>query len=255
MNGSVAGIIGLVTVAGIAWLILHAGGVSSIAPLDWIISLCTLVWLIVIVTVPWNIYFQARGIVVESAESEKRGITIDDEKIAYTKRWADRALLLAILLHAATALGMLYLATAGISFMGYFGAGAALILTVVRPIVRGYEYVRKRLAAINQEILYPREDIVELKAQVERLKSDMEGAQFKLDTTEEHSYAHTIESRFEEHSQTLERLRQRLDNFQESNKLEHEKIVRDAENATSKAMADAAIVSHVREIIRFVKEA
>jgi hypothetical protein len=255
MNTSVLGIIILVILGGLAWLLLQAGGVSGIAPLDWIIGVCTLVWLIVIVTVPWNIYFQARSIVAEAHESSKRGIAIDDEKIAYTKRWADRALLLAILLHAATTLGMFYLATAGISFMGYFGAGAALILTFVRPVVRAYEYVRMRLTSINQEILYPREDIVTLKSDVETLKESLESIQTKLDTTHEYSWASEVETRFAEHAQTLERVRQRIDSLQETNKLEHEKIVRDAENATSKAMADAAIVSHVREIVRFFKDA
>jgi hypothetical protein len=255
MNTSVAGIIALIILSGVAWLLLHAGGVSGISPLDWIIGVCTLVWLIVIVTVPWNIYFQARSIVAEAGESAKRGITLDDEKIAYTKRWADRALLLAILLHAATTLGMFYLATAGISFMGYFGAGAALILTFVRPVVRAYEYVRKRLAAINQVILYPREDVVTLKSDVEDLKTSLKLLQEKLDPEHKDSWASEVESRFTDHAATLERIRQRIDTLQETNKLEHEKIVRDAENATSKAMADAAVVNHVREIVRFFKDA
>jgi hypothetical protein len=255
MNNSVIGIIALVILGGLAWLILSTGGTHTISSLDWIIGLCTLAWLIIIVTVPWNIYFQARAIIVESVESKKRGITIDDEKITYTKRWADRALLLAITLHIATAMGMLYLATAGISFIGYFGAGAALILTIIRPIIRGYEYVRKRLSAINQEILYPREDIVEIRVKVETLQTNVEQLQFSLNTTEGNSWANDIESRFTNHNEMLEHLRQRLDNLQETNKLEHEKIARDAENAASKAMADAAIISHVREIIRFVKDA
>lgn len=52
----------------------------------------------------------------------------------------------------------------------------------------------------------------------------------------------------------LEALRQHTDDLVETNKLDHEKISRDAQNAMSQAMADAAIVSHVREIIRFFKE-
>ena len=248
------GIIPLILLGGIAWLLFHGGGISAISSLDWIIGLLTLVWLIVIVTVPWNIYFQARTIVAEAGESKKRGIAVDDTKIAYTKTWADRALLIAIVLHIATATGMYFLASAGISFIGYFGAGAALILTVVRPVVRSYEYVRKRLATISEEIVYPREDIQTMKATVEEIKNAVERLQERLDTDSEYSWASEQMAALNEQARKLEALRQRTDDLAEINKLDHEKISRDAQNAMSQAMADAAIVSHVREIIRFFKE-
>lgn len=53
----------------------------------------------------------------------------------------------------------------------------------------------------------------------------------------------------DEQQRKLEALRQRTDDLAETNKLDHEKISRDTQNAISQAMA--AIVSHVREIIRF----
>jgi hypothetical protein len=247
---------GLLLMGGIVWAVLHWSGVNiGITPLDWVVGLLTLVWLLVIVTVPWNIYFQARSIVAESEESLKRGIALDEEKLSYTKQWANRALMIAVVLHLATAAGMLYLATAGISFIGYFGAGAAVILTIVRPIARGYEYVRKRLTSINEEILYPREDIVSLKATVEMLKTSVEGLTTKLDTEYEHSWAAEKEREFAGYRSTLETLRRRLDDTVESNKLEHEKIVRDTQNTMLQAVGDAGIVNHVREILRFFKEA
>jgi hypothetical protein len=46
-----------------------------------------------------------------------------------------------------------------------------------------------------------------------------------------------------------------LDSLEETNKLAHEQISRDAQNAMAKGMVEAAIVSHVREIIRFFKDA
>ncbi|TAE31544.1 MAG: hypothetical protein EAZ92_02700 [Candidatus Kapaibacterium sp.] len=257
MNTStIGGIFGVVLLGGIAWLIVQSiGTVGHLSPIDWGVALVSLLWLLGIVTIPWNIYFQARTIVSEAEESEKRGITVESSDIAYTKRWADRALLLAVCLHAASAVGMYFLASAGISFMGYFGAGASLLLTFVRPVARGYEYVRKRLARIRQEISFPREDVVRLRADVERLEQELTSLRFQLSTDEEQSWASGIESRLTEHSAHTERLRQRLDTLQETNKLEHEKIARDAENASAKALADAAIVSHVREIVRFFKEA
>jgi hypothetical protein len=149
----------------------------------------TLVWLVAIATVPWNIYFQARGILAEAEESRKREIHIDEEKIAYTKRWSDRALLTGVLLHITTAAGMYFLASAGVSFIGYFGAGAALALTVVRPITRLYAYVRQRLVTIGEEIAYPRHDVVSLKFTVENLTVRVKALEEKLDADNEYSWA------------------------------------------------------------------
>ncbi|MBD1208736.1 MAG: hypothetical protein H9535_09915 [Ignavibacteria bacterium] len=61
-------------------------------------------------------------------------------------------------------------------------------------------------------------------------------------------------SALDEQQRKLEALRQRTNDLAETNKLDHEKISRDAQNAMSQAMADAAIVSYVRKIIRFFKE-
>ncbi|MFY8000684.1 MAG: hypothetical protein ACOVSW_18975 [Candidatus Kapaibacteriota bacterium] len=251
----ITGIVVVLLLGSVAWLFFHGGGIVAISPLDWVIGLLTLIWLITVVTVPWNIYFQARAIIAEADESKKRSIVIDDEKIAYTKRWADRALIFAVVLHLSTAAGMYCLALAGISFIGYFGAISALILTFVRPILRAYAYVRKRLAAIREEIIYPREDIITLKNRLEEVIASVERLEKHLDTEQEDSWASAQVQAIEEQRQKLDTLRHHLDNFTESNKLDHEKITRDAQNAMSQAMADAAIVNHVREIVRFFKEA
>lgn len=228
---------------------------NNITVVDWIVALLTLLWLIGIVTVPWNIYFQTRTILVEAEESKKRDITVEEENISYAKRWSERALVLAVALHLATALGMYFLATFGVSFIGYFGAGAALILTFVRPIARGYRYVRERLATIREEISYPREDIVSLKETVKEIKNVVERLEKRLDTSLEESWAAEQERSLEALRTKLDLMRQRIDDIAETNKLDHEKISRDAQNAMAQAMADAAIVNHVREIVRFFKEA
>jgi hypothetical protein len=251
------GIIPLLLVGGVAWLLFYGGanGASALSPLDWTIALLTLVWLVAIVTVPWNIYFQARAVLAEAGESRKREIHIDEEKIAYTKRWSDRALLIAVLLHVATAIGMYFLASAGVSFIGYFGAGAALALTVVRPITRLYAYVRQRLVTIGEEIAYPRHDVVSLKFTVENLTARVKALEEKLDADNEYSWAAERARAETVQQDKLDFLRHRLDSLEETNKLAHEQISRDAQNVTAKAMADVAIVSHVREIIRFFKDA
>ncbi|MCS6808197.1 MAG: hypothetical protein RML40_06135 [Bacteroidota bacterium] len=250
-----SGVILLVLLGGTAWVFLYGGGTYALSPLDWTIGLLTLLWLITIVTVPWNIYFQTRTVLAEAEESRRRAIPVAEDKIAYTKRWSERALLLALGLHLATAAGMYALSVAGISFIGYFGAGAALILTFVRPIARGYDYVRKRLSAILQEITYPREDVVTLKNKLADLENTVKALEQRLDTTEPSSWAAGQIRATEALQAKLDQLRQRLDSFIETNKLEHEQITRDAQNSMAQAMADAAIVNHVREILRFIKSA
>ena len=72
-------------------------------------------------------------------------------------------MIIAIVLHILSAIGLYTLAITGISAVGYISSGAALLLTGLRPAISAYEYLYKRLTTIGQELTYPREDIVELR--------------------------------------------------------------------------------------------
>ncbi len=249
------GLLAFAAVAALGWLVWKMVDVSAIPPLDWIIGILGLLWLLTIVTVPWNIHFQAREVLTEADESRKHGIEVDEQNIAYTQAWVQRSLTMAVGLHIATALLMLWLAVSGVSFLGYFGAGAALLLTFARPIMRAYQYVRRRLTDIRSHISYPREDVVELRTKVNEIATNVDELLKRLDATNDYSWAFAQEQAQTRQSEELEELRILLDDLREANKLDHEKISRDAQNAMAQVMGDAAIVSHVREIVRFFKQA
>jgi hypothetical protein len=244
-----------VAACAVVWFFWRTIELANIATIDWIIGIISFVWLIGIVTVPWNIHFQARDIVNEAQESRERGIEVQESDIAYGKRWMDWSLTLAVALHVLTACILLWVAWSGVSFLGYFGAAAAILLTFLRPIVRGYDYVSERLRSIQREIHYPREDVVSMRAKVEELERSVEELEQRFDVTREHSWAFEDAVWKTRHSEELERLRVAVDNLREMNKLEHERISRDAQNAMAQVLGDAAIVNHVREIIRFFKQA
>lgn len=60
-------------------------------------------------------------------------------------------------------MGLYTLAITGISVVGYVSSGAALLLTILRPAIRLYQYLVLRLSMVRREFLHPCEDIIELR--------------------------------------------------------------------------------------------
>src|SRR4028119_16823 len=140
------------------WLHIPTGNL-----IDWVIGAASFWWLLVIVTVPWNVHFRAKEVLAEAAVSAEKGTQVDEKQLMYVNVLAKRSFWVAIALHLFSAVGLYTLAATGISAVGYISSGAALLLTALRPAVRTYEYLAARLAMIQQEITYPREDIWELR--------------------------------------------------------------------------------------------
>jgi hypothetical protein len=222
---------------------------------DWLVGIASFWWLLVIVTVPWNIHFEARQVVADAADSAARGIRVNAEQVAYARRWVPRALLIALALHAASAIALYWLAAAGISAVGYVSAGAALLLTALRPAVRAYEYVAGRLAAIRHELRYPREDVVQLRADVERLASRVKALETAIDPKWPNSWAAHQHAAMEAAQQEIRHLRAAVEQQRTADQVEHERLAREAQRAVAQITADGQALDHVREIIRFFKEA
>jgi hypothetical protein len=247
-------VLGAAAMAALGWLMWRLIDVAHVPTLDWIVGVVFFLWLLVIVTVPWNVHFQAREIITEAEESRTRGITVDNAKTDYARRWMRRSLAVAVGLHLVTAVGMWWLSVAGITPIGYWGAVAALTLTFARPVMRGYEYLRLRLAGIRQEIHYPREDVVTLRTHVDELLRRADETEHQLDAEREDTLAWRTEHGIGRHSQELESLRIALQELRESNAIAHERISRESQNAMAQVLGDAAILNHVREIVRFFKQ-
>ncbi|HEY9659526.1 MAG TPA: hypothetical protein V6C65_13795 [Allocoleopsis sp.] len=222
---------------------------------DWVIGGMSFWWLLVIVTVPWNIHFQAKSVVAEAHQSIDRQIEVDEQQVAYARVIARRALWVAIGLHLVSSLGLYGLAVAGISSVGYLGSGAALLLTLLRPAIRAYEYVAERLNTIHQQITYPREDVVTLRDRVQHQEEAIQRLEDQLNPENPLSWLATQKRDQEALQRDLTHLAASLEQLRATNQAEHTRLAREAQNAVAQLAEDSVVLSQVREIIRFFKQA
>jgi hypothetical protein len=244
------GILVLLVFGILQWLHVSVGSF-----LDWVIAVAIFEWLLAIVTVPWNIHFEAKTVVDEAAVSKQKGIQVDDKQVEYAKVVAKRSLIVAIALHLLSAAGLYLLAATGISIIGYISSGAALLLTVLRPAVRIYEYLAARLAMIRQELTYPREDVWELRNRFTTLEETVKRLEEQLDPEEPYSWVATYQNFQGETRKELAQLKTSLEELRATNESQHERLSREAQHAIAQLTTDGQFLDHVREIIRFFKTA
>ncbi len=228
------------------WFDIPAGDVT-----DWLVGIISVWWLLAITIIPWNIYFDARTVIADAEISQQRGITVQASQQHYAASIAKRSLVGAVLLHVISA-GVLYaIAASNISSVGYVAAGAAILLTGLRPALRGYEYVAQRLATIHEEVRFPRDDIQLLKHQVASLESKIE----QLDLEEADSWASQQVKHAKQLEHQIEQLKVELQSLNTNNEAAHRQISREIEHAVAQISTDGQFLEHARELIRFFKQA
>lgn len=131
--------------------------------LDWIMGALCFVWLLVILKVPWDLFFQAHAVTFEQQRSRERSIVIAPGREEYVRTLRQRLGWLAVGAHLASAA-----LVAGVTFfsggaLGYYFAAFFLVSTLFRPAVAGYVFLTRKLAAIGEEVRYPRNDVAELR--------------------------------------------------------------------------------------------
>jgi len=248
--GAGTGIFLLLVFAILQWLHVPAGSF-----IDWVIAIAIFEWLLLIVTVPWNVHFEAKEVLAQAAESTKRNIAVDHEQLKYVNVLVSRSLFVAIALHLGSAIVLYALAATGISAVGYLSSGAALLLTVMRPAIRGYQYLAQRLITIRSQFLYPREDIVELRSRFANLESTVKDLANQFSSNNPNSWVAVQEREQQATTRELTNLSASLQSLRSTNQAEHIKLARDAESAIAQLTDDGQFLNHVREIIRFYKEA
>jgi len=248
--GAGTGIFLLLVFAILQWLHVPAGSF-----IDWVIAIAIFEWLLLIVTVPWNVHFEAKEVLAQAAESTKRNIAVDHEQLKYVNVLVSRSLFVAIALHLGSAIVLYALAATGISAVGYLSSGAALLLTVMRPAIRGYQYLAQRLITIRSQFLYPREDIVELRSRFANLESTVKDLANQFSSNNPNSWVAVQEREQQATTRELTNLSASLQSLRSTNQAEHTKLARDAESAIAQLTDDGQFLNHVREIIRFYKEA
>jgi hypothetical protein len=232
------------------WLHLPLGNF-----IDWLIGASIFIWLIIIVTVPWNVYFQAKSVLDQATISRQNGINIDEDQLPYVRSLQTRSLILALVLHLISAIALYILAASGVGTVGYVGAIAALLLTILRPAISAYEYISQRLRAILQQINYPREDIMLLSQRFTNLEESVRLINEQLSTENPYSLATKYEQFATETRKDLSRLGANVEDLRATNDLDHERLSRESQQAIAQLSTDGQFLDNVREIIRFFKSA
>ncbi|NJK36008.1 MAG: hypothetical protein HC919_14320 [Oscillatoriales cyanobacterium SM2_2_1] len=232
----------------LGWLNVPAGNVTN-----WLAIAGIFIWLLVIATVPWNIHFGAREVLSEAEVSRERGIPLEGSKLSYARMLAQRSLGVAIALHLITATALYVWAVNGIGAIGYTGAMAALLLTVLRPTIRFYEFLLKRLAQLRQGITYPREDVVELRGRVISLEQKIIALEDQF--AEDNPNSFTVRQRqFQERVLSdLAALRVAQSNLEAQQRSDLIKISQESQAAIAQLSEDSRFLGQVRELIRFFK--
>lgn len=251
VNFFISSIAGIVITVLLAFSVLQWFHVPAGSFLDWVIGGASFWWLLVIVTVPWNIHFQAKQVLAEAAQSREKEIPVDERQVRYVQSLAKRSLWVALALHLFSAIGLYLLAATGISAVGYISSGAALLLTILRPAIRAYEYIYARLTMISQEWKYPREDIVELRHRFVELEQKVQVLDDQFNLEQPYSLVATQQRFGEETRRDLAKIAANLEELRATNQTEHERLSREARNAIAQLSTDGQFLDHVREIIRF----
>lgn len=254
--------VGLILLTLLSFAVLKLLQIPVGTLVDWLIGMAMFWWLLVIVTVPWNIYFQAKQVLQEAQTSQKKSIRIDPQQQEYVLKVAFWSLRGAIALHLITAISLYFLAFFQIISLGYAAALAALLLTCLRPAIRGYEYLRRQMFKMEQEFLVPRQDAVELGAQLHHLREHLRtlqrqvvGLETQLNPADLDSWAHKQQVRWQELSRGLAELGATVEAFQASNQQDHQRLSQEARQSVAQLREDSQFLEHVREIIRFIKGA
>ncbi len=235
-------------------LYYFVGAAVGLATLDWIIALFSIIWLLFIVTVPWNAHFKAKEVLDEAAISKRKDILVVEESLQYVQKVVKISLAVSIILHILSALALYYIADSGISNTGYYAAWVTLLFTFLRPAIRFYKYLQKRLNAIREEFRYPREDINALLADIAQIKQDVQGILAELSTQEgESSWRNSMTAYCTANDERLTELENQLAKQKTALHSEVQKL-HEAHNGLVTRMVDnAQVLESIKVIGRFFK--
>ncbi|NML63791.1 hypothetical protein HHL22_01100 [Hymenobacter sp. RP-2-7] len=240
----------LLVFLGLQWLHVGTGRL-----VDWVAGVAILWWFAVVLILPWNAHFAALDVVEQARDAAAQGIAVPADTVAYAQRVARRFRQLAVGLHLATAAVLLGLAYFGLVPLGYWAAGIALALTLVRPAERAYEHLATRLRNMGQQIRYPREDVAELRTRVTELETGQKTLAAQLDVDREGSWASLQGQSLAALRQAIDRTDGRLEELSRQNARDHEALTRQTVTEIARLSEDARFLNQVRELIRFWKDA
>ena len=246
--------IGLAIAMAILFFTLSKTNINIGTLIDWVIGFSISSWLLAITTIPWNIYFEAKTVLNQAKTSRKKNIAIDEKELTYVSKVQRNAILTAITLHIVSAIALYLVAYFQISILGYYGAIASILLTLLRPLVSFYHYISQRLSNITKEVQYPRNDVVEINNKLLIIEQNLNLVLQKLNTDDKDSW---ISKQNNTNKITKVRFQEILDSIvalEKDLKEENIKAVKDTKDAISQVNKDAKFVENLVEIVRFIKK-
>ena len=180
---------------------------------------------------------------------------VPERQIQYAKGVANKSLFVAIGLHLGTAIGLYWLAANGITSLGYWSSIGVLLLTLLRPAISTYEYLATRLSEMQNQFLYPREDIFELCARFGQLEDRVRELTDRFNPDDNESWVSQQNYRWETNREEIAKLTVSIANLKATNESEHQRLAQEAKQAISQITVDGQFLEHARELIRFFKEA
>ncbi|HEY9368671.1 hypothetical protein [Streptomyces sp.] len=161
----------VLAVAGVAGVLVAAYVVG--VPADVVLGVgagvVALLWLLVLLTLPWNLYFRAHAVLSEIAVSREKGLVVPEARDTEAARIARMMLRAAVAGHVVTAGLVVAVTWATGNATGYWFAGFFLLSTFFRPAGAYFAQLRRRLGTLLKDVTYPRDDVVEVRARVDRL--------------------------------------------------------------------------------------
>lgn len=134
------------------------------------VAVVCLSWLVVVVVLPWNLHFQAKHLLFEFKRSRARGITVPPESEASAQQVARRMWRVSIALHLGSAALLAFGSWASNEPLGNAFAALFLLSTLFRPAVEYYQYLRRQLSDVLDEVKFPPDDVMKLKTEMEAAK-------------------------------------------------------------------------------------
>lgn len=246
---------GLLFIALLAFGLLNWFQMPTGSLWDWAVGIGIFEWTILIVTVPWNIYFKAKAVAQTGRESQLQGIEVEDRQIQYAIGIAHKSLIVAIGLHLGTAIALYWLSISGITALGYWSSVGVLLLTFLRPAISTYDYLATRLGEMQNQFVYPREDIFELRDRFAKLEDRVTQLTNQLNPDDDTSWLSQQNHRWDTNREEIAKLTVAIANLKATNESEHQRLAQEARQAISQITVDGQFLEHARELIRFFKEA
>jgi hypothetical protein len=169
MGRFVGAVLALAVLAG-ALVAAYASGMSLSLLLGAAAGVLSLLWLLLLLTVPWNLYFRAHTVLAEIEVSRGKGLAVPEARDAEATRIARMMLRVALAGHLLTAALALAVTVATGAMTGYWFAGFFLLSTVFRPAGAYFGQLRRRLGTLLKDVTFPRDDVLELRKQVDLLQ-------------------------------------------------------------------------------------